>query len=617
METVARQDELPILRRILQERLQSEHSSGKRFQVQCLLKQGTLLVLAQHPADPVTNPQPIFKVLQHAILAWQPKLSSQVRLFLRVAGEKQPYAASAFTIGSSNASASSNASVRESGTDANLTVVDTPPSQKQSPDPLEAESALVYLRQPTEITVKQPAVKITDNSLAPIEKPKNRGSLVTYPESTAKQAFPLSLLAAGFGIGIVCFASGFYAFTRPCTIGECPRLQKAEQLSRNATQLVREKTDPQVLQLARTQSIDATNGLEAIPLWSPHRDRARELLQENRDRVRELGLMVTAMDKGMAAALMSQDPPHSVEKWQQVQALWQEAIAPLLAITPDSYIYPLREEKLQEYSSNLAEIKKRIDWEQQAREKLAAAEREADVAIALQGIAQSSEDWQRVQQTWQHAVSALWEVPKGTMAYLEAQQLLVPYQSGQASARSRQTKEEFSANTYHQALYLAEKAKDFEQTNEFSQAVDYWRQALTYARQVPSDTFHHAQTQPLISAYSASLASAEDKFREARNLEIARTELDRACTSLLKICDYHLTEQLIAVQMKRDYMRTVKETFITAGSLGDYNTLIKMDAHLESLRSALEVISNRTGIPLEMYNPNGELMGRYVPTSIN
>ena len=614
METVASHNQLQTLKRTLQERLHSELPVDLGFQVQCLLKQGTLLVLAQHQATTIENPQQVFKVLQQTILAQPSQLSSQARLFLRVAGEKQPYAGGAFTI-SSQVQKSLEVSAVESKTDSSLQVVETSasPSDEQSqttklsPEDKNVESAIVYLRQPRNTIVKQPAAKIGDRSLT-----------VTNPERRSKRGSPLLfLLIAGLGIGTVCFASAFYAFTRPCTIGECYILRKAERLTRNVAQRVPAETNPQRLQLAQNQLIEATEGLETIPVWSSDRSRAQKLLQENRDRAKELELMVTAMDKGMAAALMSQNPPHSLEKWEKVKALWQEAIAPLLAITPQSYIYTLREEKLQEYSSNVAEINKRIEWEREAQEKLALAKRDADVAIALQGIAQSLEDWQRVEQTWEDAVNALSNVPQQTMAYLEAQQLLVAYQSGLASARSQHTKEEFSANTYYEAVYLANKARDSEQHDELSEAVDYWRQALTYARQVPSDTFHYAKTQPLISTYSASLASAETKLRVARNLETARFDLNRVCAGSPKICDYNLTDKLITVQLKRDYMTTVRETFITAGSLGNYDTLAQMDLHLESLRSALEAISNKTRIPLELYNHHGELMGpTYLPTNI-
>ncbi len=95
METIARQDQLHNWQQRVQQELQSRLSAD--MQVWCKLQQETLLVLVQHGAEPVDRQQ-TFYILQQALLAQPLPAVRQVRMFLRVAGEKQPYAERNFTI---------------------------------------------------------------------------------------------------------------------------------------------------------------------------------------------------------------------------------------------------------------------------------------------------------------------------------------------------------------------------------------------------------------------------------------------------------------------------------------------------------------------------------------
>ncbi len=422
------------------------------------------------------------------------------------------------------------------------------------------------------------------------------------------------LLVAGMGISIVSFLGAFYALTRPCAIvGRCANIETASELISSAAATAESEKNTAGLKLALEKLVTATQDLEKIPLWSGHHARTQQMLESNQLQAQNLDLMVRAMDKAMSAAIMSQDLPHPVEKWQEMKLLWQQAIALLSIITPDSYVHELRSKKIQEYGANLVAIEKRLQLEKEAIEQLEAAKELASIALARQGIAQTLENWILVQATWSEAVNGLSAVNKGTMAVLEAQQLWVAYQSELASARDLQTREEFSSTTYQEALRLAKKAKSFSEQQEYGQAVSNWRLALTYAQQVPKDSFHYPVAQPLISFYSAFLAAAEVKLRVALVLKTARSHLYRACSGIPTICEYNVTENLITVQLKPEYVRAVKETFITARKRGDYDTLVNIDEHMDSLRAALQAISDNADIPLELYDQYGQLKGSYVP----
>lgn len=601
METAAPQDRLHNWQQRVQQELQSRLSAD--MQVWCKLQQSTLLVLVQHGADPVDKQQ-TFQGLQQALIAQPLPAVRQVRMFLRVAGQKQPYADRDFTIISQ---------VAPGKAQQHRSVVFLPRPQQSSPSGLGAQRWGSYIINHLQ-TSRQKGWKLTGNNLLRQQKLLGKNNSRSRRKQKLPNRLGLLLIVSGVGIGIVSFLGAFYALTRPCAIsGQCVPIETASELISWAAATAESEKNSAELKLVLEKLATATVELEKIPLWSGHHRRAQQMLESNQRQAQNLDLMVRGMDKAMSAAIMSQNPPHPVEKWQEMKLLWQQAIALLSIITPDSYVQELRSQKLQEYGANLAAIDRRLQLEQEAIEQLEAAKQLASIALARQGIAQTLENWMGVQATWSEAVNKLSAVNKGTMAEIEAQQLWVAYQSGLASARDRQTREEFSATTYQEALRLAKKAQSFSEQQKYGQAVSNWRLALTYAQQVPKDSFHYPVAQPLISSYSASLAAAEVQLKVALVLKTARAHLERTCSGIPTICEYNVTENLITVQLKPEYVRTVKETFITAGNRGDYETLVNMDEHLDSLRAALQAIGDNAGIPLELYDQYGQLKGAYVP----
>jgi len=604
METAAPQDRLHNWQQRVQQELQSRLSAD--MQVWCKLQQETLLVLVQHGTDPIDRQQ-TFHILQQALLAQPLPAVRQVKMFLRVAGQKQPYADRDFTIISQ---------VVPGKAQQHRSVVFLPRPQLSSPSGLGAQRWGSYIINHLQ-TSRQKGWRLTGNNLLRQQK------VLAYTDSRSRSKqkslhtnnrLGILLFVAGVGIAAVSFLGAFYALTRPCAIGgRCVPIETASELISTVAATAENEKNGAELKLALEKLATARQELEKIPMWSGHHPRAQQLLESNQRQGQNLDLMVRAMDKAMSAAIMSQDPPHPVEKWQEMKLLWQQAIALLSIITPDSYVHELRSQKLQEYGANLVAIDKRLQLEKEAQIQLEAAKELASIALARQGIAQTLENWQLVQATWSEAVNKLSAVNKGTMADLEAQQLWVAYQSGLASARDRQTREEFSATTYQEALRLAKQAKRFSEQQQYGQAVSNWRLALTYAQQVHKDSFHYPVAQPLISSYNASLAAAEVKLRVALVLKTARAHLSRACTGIPTICEYNVTENLITVQLKPEYVRAVKETFITAGNRGDYDTLVNMDEHMDSLRAALQAISDNADITLELYDQYGQLKGSYVP----
>ncbi|HAX78765.1 MAG TPA: hypothetical protein DCY88_23770 [Cyanobacteria bacterium UBA11372] len=621
MQTVAQQDEIKALKRFLQKRLQSEAALEVPFQLQCVLKDGELLILVQHEASNEFDTTNIFNTLQQAISAVGSALPNagsdfqQVHVFLRVAGQKQPYAAEDFTIDNAVA-ATKNTSELE-----NLLALE---EEEENP-PLDLELPTNEIDK-SATGVKETVEYYSHNIQASqgVQKqpnPKKENPFKATPKvqqesrdsETQSQAPPVPLLAAvGVMAGVLSLAS-IYALTRPCTIGACYQLQNAQQLNQESIEILRQAKSGQELTIAQQKLQQATEQLKSIAPWSGDRNRAQNMLQTYSAQMARLDLVLSGLNKATQATQKSQNPPHSVQEWRDILALWNEAIGQMRQVAPNSSVYPLVKHKLEEYQLNVAIVNQRIRTEQQADQQLIEAKQTAQVAEARMGNARTFENWQQVFNSWQAAVDALKTIPATTMAYKEAQDLLLNYRPKLATARDRRAREQISANSYNQAVSLASLAQRLEQQGQWSQAVATWRQASTSASQVPSESFYYNQTQPLIDAYANSLKQAEANLKIALVLQKARLDLNRTCAGAPRICNFTVANDGIKVYLTPAYYNKVIRTAATANINGDYNTQVALQDHIETLQAALVAISENATLPLALYDHRRQLIGTHTP----
>ncbi|MBW4487101.1 MAG: hypothetical protein KME12_04860 [Trichocoleus desertorum ATA4-8-CV12] len=612
METAVHQGNLQALGRQLQQYLQSELAQPVPIQIQCALKQGVLMILGQHsPGINPPTPQAVFTLLEQALEFLQPALSESefkgaVRLYLRVAGQQQPYASHALTL---EPTAPSNLGGN----------VATPPTNQldNSADSSHYFASTNALIHSTDISDPPDLSAVEDNPFSSALQPltESGGELVpTRKSSKTDQRTTLPLLVAGAGVGLFALAGAIYALTRPCVIGGCPAIATAQQLSQESAQILQAaKSGPEVLS-AQQKLETATQSLAPIPAWSSRHGEAQTLLKTYQVQEQTLAQVVSAQDQAGAAAQRSQNPPHPLAEWSEIQKLWRGAIAQLEAVPKTSSAYAIAQKKLTEYRANLVMTNKRVALEQKANASLAKAKSTAQVAEARQGIAQSLASWQLADATWRMSTNTLRQVPRGTMAYQEAQALLSEYQPKILAARDRKTKEQLSATAYRQAVTFARQAQSYERQNQWSQAVANWRDALAVVKQVPTETLFYNQAQPLMSSYGNSLTEAENKLSLANILEGARADLRRTCAGSPNVCDFSVSLGLIRVQLNPDHVRKLVRTAITAEANGDIGTQVDVRNHIQTLEAALEAISENSNIAIELYDENGSLLGRYVPS---
>ncbi|MEM8602761.1 MAG: hypothetical protein AAGF24_02855, partial [Cyanobacteria bacterium P01_H01_bin.121] len=194
-------------------------------------------------------------------------------------------------------------------------------------------------------------------------------------------------------------------------------------------------------------------------------------------------------------------------------------------------------------------------------------------------------------------------------SYELAQTRLQEYRGQINAIGELETKEQFAANLYNQALQSAEAAQAAELTQDWQAATQKWQLALNGLRKVPQGTAYHSQAQTLLQQYNQSFQAASFQYKGQDAVANAQTELSQACAGQPAVCSFRVTPSLIVVQLTFEY----EQAMLTAGTLGNLQQQQAAVQELEQLEAKLTSISDRTTLPLELYDPDGSLVGAYVP----
>ncbi|MCL6434764.1 MAG: hypothetical protein K6T90_11235 [Leptolyngbyaceae cyanobacterium HOT.MB2.61] len=580
------------------------------FQVQCVMKRGHLMVLSQHPPDEKPDPQSVFEALEQVIRVLLPGFveevfgptanlqDSQGKLYLRALGQKQPYAYHCFRLGR----------VKVDGTETLFqeSVEEREEEPKQLAESLDREGEDFDLEQ---LLVLEPEPEPEEGSPAQAEPALEKPEVVEEVERSPW----LLWVATGVGVSVVSFIAGIMIVSRPCIIGRCEPFQAAEAISQEANKTIQQAKSEQDLRQAQQKLNEASQILSKIPLWSTRHGEAQALLRQDQLQLSQLDRVLAAERVANEATQKGQMVPKPLVDLQGIQVLWKSAIAQLESIPQGNPLHPFAQQRLATYRDNLLIINQYMAAEQQAQKKLAAAKSTANVAQAREGVAQSIENWQQVQVTWQVAVNALKQIPNTTTSFTEAQELLGDYGAKLAIARDRVSREQRSQKAYQQAINLAKKAEGFQQRNQWTLAVTHWRDALRQIEQISENTASYNAAQQLVSPYSNALHQAEVQLQAAVAQQKLRTDLNQLCAGSPKTCTYFILNNVIRVQFTAGYEKALKQAF-AAGQSGNHSILGGAVNHLESLQSAFQGICNNAGMPIEVYNSSGtEMVGSFNP----
>jgi hypothetical protein len=655
MHSATRLDDLKILECFLQNSLHAHLGRIIPFRVQCLYKDDTLWVLAQHPADVAIDIPDIFKVLERALQAEEPKIPLTVKLYLRAEGNQRPYSHQSFAVyplvkktvpgeAAPEMTAMSEDRIaleRDAYTpnpDPRRSSTTSDPDRPQQSNDLQVKRPLQpeYLHQnssdstpstipeimsslndfPQSHSAEDRLVKMDgdvfaadiENSFGATRDDDDRGN----PPTTSKRKLLLPILG---GLGLLAIGSGAgYMGTRPCVFSTCTELNTATQLTQSSLAVVNTPgvTGQQVL-TAQKQLHQSIENLESIPLWSGSHDTAQKTLQATTAYSADLDTAVIAMNRAYKAATIVKNPPIPLAKWQQSKQMWTDSIANLGTIPTSSQIYPLARQKLTDYQGRLGDIERRIAIETTADQKLKSAVEGIKAATQSQLTAATLVQWRAVKTQWTQASDQLNSIPPSTNAYGQAQELLKSYQAKITTAQEKVLEEDKAAQNYQLAVKLAESAKLSQKSNKLAQAVSEWNQSVVAIQSVPQNSVMYAQAKPLVFEYTKNFQQVENKLKTTQKMSLANKDLQRTCAGNPQICTYTINNKAIVVRLMSLYTQTLSQTAMAASTQGDRNAKMGIINHVNTLGNALQTISENAKLPLEIYGADGKQIQNYRP----
>lgn len=583
------------------------------FGIRCTVREEKLIVLGQHQAGISLDPTQTLKFLERTIQALQLRFAQQVRLYLRIVGQKQPYAYRYFVI--------------------------QPPApppnpilchevKKQSDDewivPDEELDALVQ-----ELAVSRDAVESDVTGSPPsgdIASPtpfsfERAGALALISSSALErlatdtrstwngwvsQLQGKQKIVVTTGVATLGLAGGLYALTRPCVIGACSELQTARDLSQQSIAQATEAKTQAELELAHQHLGRAIALLETIPVWSGRSPDAQTLIRDYQAQTAAVNALIVAQERATLALQLSQDPPYAGAVWREARSHWQAAMAQLQQIDAQSPMNAIAQQRLKTYQTYLSETEQALQQEEQAQNTLDVAEQAIQLAEERHRNARSLADWQLTRATWQVVMMRLQAVTANTTGALKAEQWLAAYKPELVKANERVEQEQIADQLFKQATQQAEMAQAAERRFAWQQAIASWQLAIDLIQEVPQNTAYTTQAGEQVDTYKAALDQAQQKLQVSAQVS---SELNKVCSGELRACQLLSINDEIQVQLNPTYVQAIE----TARNSGNHDLQAIVADHQLTLRRSLEGIANHFRLPVEVYDPNHGLLDRHLP----
>jgi hypothetical protein len=208
---------------------------------------------------------------------------------------------------------------------------------------------------------------------------------------------------------------------------------------------------------------------------------------------------------------------------RELKNLLRQATTQLNTVKPESEFYQLVQGNLPKYENSLKTITQQLIREETWLKKIARAKTLGDTAIKSQATAKSATDWQQVKFNLQTAINTLKTIPEDSFGFQDAAKLLAAYQSKITVADDNAKKGQLSTMS----------------------------------------------SQPLLAIINQ-----------------VKTDLNKACTSKIKICTFNIENNQINVRLTVEYKSLLKTNNPT------------MRLHYQNLQNALKLISQKYQLPV-------------------
>ena len=517
MNITVEQQELLLLGDILQTRLAAKVTDIQDFQVKCAIKNDLLMILTEHPPDVTVDTQQVFDVLAQTIQSQFNYKTQHIQFFLRVFGDKLPYAK--YFLDSPMPTVETEGETESRNKNEQETSLTEPIPDSFVPSP---EARFFNYSPPDSILHnlsldEDQSQKIAEASYPFVhipEQPKKRHLWRSFP--------PASIIGTTVFIVFI-YLSGTFVLYRGCAILECKELQTAKQSKSEYRQQIK-STKTELELLAIQQKLDAVVAdLQKIPQWSPRYRESQELVANFSQQLLNINQVLLALRTATSVQKRNLNPAKSWDELRNRQNLLREATTQLNTIKPESEFYQLVQGNLPKYENILKTITQQLIREETWLKKIASAKTLGDAAIKSQATAKSTTDWQKVKFNLQTAINTLKTIPEDSFGFQNASKLLAAYES-----------------------------------------------KITVADD-------NAKTEQLSTISSQQLPAIINQVK---------TDLNKACTSKIKICTFNIENNQINVRLTVEYKTLLKTNNLT------------MRLHYQNLQNALKVISQKYQLPV-------------------
>lgn len=638
--------------------------------VECSERSGRLLLLAKHSPPEVGDPNDLLKALEAAFrdlvptvglpeADWAMAEALSVRIYLKLKLAPQPYALHTFTWQPEEVAQvlfPAEVNGPENGLPENGVLKDGLPENGLPENGLlENGSTQNSLNGSGGVVVQEPMVRGTEepgleaNSLKSGAIADGNGAAPPTDKSPHPEALPFSDAALAlpdaavqppafswgqrsqvwasqglrslgyywsYGLAaLILVGSGAfaYALTRPCVVGNCDRLEQANEFYDLAQVTLVGSPTGDDLATAHLDLQTAIDLLTPVPTWSPYYETAQSDLRRYQRSIASLDAIIQAQALAGEAANLSQNPPHPVERWVKIHLLWKQAIDRLDGIDADSPTFDYSQQKLREYRSNHSAIGRRIVAEEEAEANFSTAIQTGSLARQRMDTANSLAGWQLATKEWQAAIKGLSLIPQGTMVYDEAQAQLVDYQQQLNRVTNRAALEEAGAHNYNQAVQAARAAAAYEAKGQWTLALSQWRQAVASAQQIPTDTILAAEGAVLLETYQPALANAQNRLRTAVALQSLTTTLAQMCEFSATPCTVSEDSSQVRVVLSSQYAEPLRQAITPPAADGTFGFTNQLSLSVQQLIEQVITTSHQIDRQVAVYDAQGSFVARYRP----
>jgi hypothetical protein len=406
-----------------------------------------------------------------------------------------------------------------------------------------------------------------------------------------------------------------FGLTRPCTFGQCDRLQTAQAASEESISKLRIDSSSQAVTASKQQLKRSIGLLTPIPIWSSHYGQAQAALPGYEAQLQALDWVSESQTVAYEAAVASQNPPHPASKWQTIAASWLKAAELLDRVPTDSPVRELVNSKLVEYRANRATILVRIDAESKAELSLRQAQQAASLGTKQIESANSVDTWEQAMASWSLAVNKLSQIPNGTFAHGEAQKLLPEYLKKLDEVRDRATQEIGATRLLDQVKQIATAAQKAETEEQWTVSLQKWKTALSQLQTIPPKTLAHVEAQSMQGLYATALNKAENNLQVALRFQPIEPNFFTACavTGTQK-CTYSIKSGSVRLNLAQGYDTVINNSITPPDQRSSSDSPASaLVAQANQLLQEITLLSTQAKVPVELYDAKGQFLALYRP----